>query len=271
MSKESFNTENIDFTHVSGLSYSAICHPSGLGVDIIQCDTGQLIQTIELRWVEEVCWSANSSHLAIIIHADPNRKRQAGATTKSASRKHSQASNSATSNDLQKKLKKIDEDRVTETEKYELRVYSCNESSTSVPLEWSIWKTISAPLYSDDYMSTFAYHNMSFSFPLITMSVTLNRIDFYDDGNESSKNNSDCLMMEEHQRGPIQESKVVLLDVNVCLYDEVLLFLPDSDNDNNSSSGTIQFYCQYTSCLIAEVLDSVVEFLWHLAFTVVKC
>jgi hypothetical protein len=240
MSKESFNAENVDFTHVSGLSYSAICHPSGLGVDIVQCDTGQLIQTIELRWVEEVCWSVDSSHLAIIIHADPNRKRQSRVTTKSASRKHSQASSSATTNDLQKKLKKIDEDYVSETEKYELRVYSCNESSTSVPLEWSIWKTISAPLYSDDYMSSFAYHNMSFSFPLITMSVTLNKIDFSDEGNESLKECSDGLILEEHQRFPLKESKVVLLDVNVCLYDEVLLFLPDSDYDNSSSSGTIQ-------------------------------
>jgi hypothetical protein len=241
MSKESFNAENIDFTHVSGLSYSAICHPSGFGVDIIQCDTGQLIQTIELRWVEEVCWSANSSHLAIIIHADPDRRRQADVITKSTNREHSQPSNSATSNDLQKKLKKIDEDRVSETEKYELRVYSCNESTTSVPLEWSIWKTISAPLYSDDYISTFAYHNMSFSFPLITMSVTLNKIDFNDEGNESLQGSSDGLMMEEHQRSPLQESKVVLLDVNVCLYDEVLLFLPDSDNDNSSSSGRNQY------------------------------
>lgn len=241
MSKQSFNAENIDFTHVSGLSYSAICHPSGLGVDIVQCDTGQLIQTIELRWVEEVCWSANSSHLAIIIHADPNRKRQTGVSVKSASRKHSQTSSSATPNDLQKKLRKIDEDRVSETEKYELRVYSCNESSTSVPLEWSIWKTISAPLYSDDYMSSFAYHSLSFSFPLITMSVTLDKIDLSDQGGKTLKGHSDSLMLDEHERSPIQESKVVLLDVNVCLYDEVLLFLPDSDYESSSSSGTEQF------------------------------
>ena len=238
MFTENFSAENLDFTHVSGLSYSAICHPSGLGVDIIQCDTGHLIQTIELRWVEEVCWSANSSHLAIIIHADPNRERDASIATKSASRKHSQASSSATSNDVQKKLKKIDEDHVSETEKYELRVYSCNESSTTVPLEWSIWKTISAPLYSDDYMSSFAYHNLSFSFPLITMSVTLNPIDVGDEGNDVLKDSCDDLMSEEYRRGSLQQSKVVLLDVNVCLYDEVLLFLPDGDNENSSSSGT---------------------------------
>jgi hypothetical protein len=225
---ENFDMGSSDCTHLSGVSYIAIRHPLGRDVDILQTDTGQIVQTIELDGVEEVCWSANSCHLAVLLHVQENFT----APSRNVSRRSSQVSYINPGNEAAAKLRKIDESRVINSEKYEIRVYSCNESSTLIPPEWNLWKTISAPLYSYDFISSFSYHHVSFSFPLVTLSVTLMPLSTDDSKTIDSSKVADGTVI-----GPMQQHKVVLLDVNVCVYDEVLLVLPDGRNDSNSSSG----------------------------------
>ena len=229
---ENFDTGSSDCTHLSGVSYIAVRHPLGRGVDILQTDTGQIVQTIDLDGVEEVCWSANSCHLAVLLHVE----EKFTAPSRTVSRRSAQVSNINPGNDTTAKLRKIDGNRVVNSEKYEIRVYSCNESSTLIPPEWNLWKTISAPLYSYDYMSSFSYHHVSFSFPLVTLSVTL--VPLSTDESKTAQYNCDSSKVADvNVIGSMHQQKVVLLDVNVCVYDEVLLVLPDGRYDNSSSSG----------------------------------
>lgn len=210
------------------MSYIAIRHPLGRGVDVLQSDTGQIVQTIELDGVEEVCWSANSYHLAVLLHVE----EKFAASSRNMSRRSSEIS----SNETRDKLRKFDENRVINSEKYEIRVYSCNESSTLIPPEWNLWKTISAPLYSYDYTSSFSYHHVSFSFPLVTLSVTLEPLSA-DESKTTQYNCDNSRVADESVIRSMLQQKIVLLDLNVCVYDEVLLVLPDGRYDSSSSSG----------------------------------
>lgn len=230
MFHQTFDSGSADCTHVSGLSYIAVRHPLGLGVDIIQIETGQIVQTIDLHGVEEVSWSANSCHLAVLIHVDFDGGEDDKALEDRLNFVHNVDSN-VNSYDSTAKLKKIDEDKMSDSLKYEIRVYSCNESGTLVPPEWFMWKTISAPIYSYDCRNSFTYHCMSFSFPLITLSVSMVPIDCGDKEREVVNSHSTRKSDEVTQAVELSEqSKIVLLDVNVCVYDEVLLYLPDCDN-----------------------------------------
>ena len=234
---ENFDTGCSDCTHLSGVSYIAIRHPLGRGVDILQSDTGQIVQTIELDGVEEVCWSANSCHLAVLLHVE----EKFAASSRSISRRSSEISSNIALNESKDKLRKLDENRVINSEKYEIRVYSCNESSTLIPPEWNLWKTISAPLYSYDYISSFSYHHVSFSFPLVTLSVTLEPLSA-DDSKPTQYNCDNSRVADESVIRSMLQQKIVLLDVNVCVYDEVLLVLPDGRYDSSSSSGESTAY-----------------------------
>ena len=222
-----FDVGNLDFSHVSGLSYIAVCHPRGLGVDIIQSETGQTVQTIEIDGVVEVSCSANSSHLAILIHTEEARSlnKIVGQTY----------SSSSSSSDAAFKTKNAAPDSCSNHEKYEIRVYACSDLSTSEPQEWFLWKTVPAPLYSTDFKSKFAYSHLSFSFPLLTLSVHLSTTH----DNSKNKVNSSMQKVFPDMGWSSLRSKVVLLDVNVCVFDEVMLFLPDSDNTSLGSLGEI--------------------------------
>ena len=223
-----FDAGNLDFSHISGLSYIAVCHPQGLGVDIIQSETGQTVQTIEIDGVVEISWSANSSHLAILIHT-----KEARSLNKIVGQTHSSSSSSVLVSDASFGMTHPGPDSSANGEKYEIRVYACSDLSTSEPQEWFLWRTVPAPLYSTDFKSKFGYSHISFSFPLLTLSVDLSTT------NENIKNKMNCSKQKAFpDRGwSSQRSKVVLLDVNVCVFDEVILFLPDSDNIPIGSQG----------------------------------
>lgn len=219
-----FNVGNPDFSHVSGLSYIAVRHPRGLGVDIIQSDTGQTVQTIVINGVTEVSWSANSCHLAILVHVKNNHIEESGLLSQIADKKHVHSSSRV---DTSSKLKNSVTDSALNSEKFEVRLYAFSECSTSATREWSLWKTVSAPLYSSDLKNKFGYSHISFSFPLLTLSV----ISCSTQENNRDKIKSSSKLLFSDSNWLLQRSKVVLLDVNVGVFDEVILFLPDSEID----------------------------------------
>ena len=224
MFDDPFDSGSIDCTHVAGLTYVAICHPLARGLDIIQSETGQIVQTITLDGVKEVTWSANSSHLALLIHVVDISAGSRSVDAISAKR----ISTSAVL-ETYSKLGSTELDGLG-TEKYEIRVYSCNDRSTALPPEWSLWKAVPAPLYTSDFQSKLGYSHSSFCFPLLTLSVTssLYRTESIEKLNTSTPDLSVLSSLN---------SKVVLLDVNVCVFDEVLLFLPDGEGDSIQTLG----------------------------------
>ena len=236
MFDQTFDSGSANCTHVSGLSYVAVRHPLGLGVDIIQVETGQIVQTIELLGVKEVSWSANSCHLAVLIHTNVGGDEEKKLLSKRLDLTQNVEQN-VNSYDSTVKLKKIDEEEISDSSKYEIRLYSCNESGSLVPPEWFMWKTISAPIYSYDCRNSFTYNYMSFSFPLITLSVTMVPIDCTDAESDILHGRSKNLFPRAIES--LEQSKVVLLDVNVCVYDEVLLYLPDCDDDSLGNIGAL--------------------------------
>lgn len=249
MFDQTFDSGTANCTHVSGLSYVAVRHPLGLGVDIIQVETGQIVQTIELLGVKEVSWSANSCHLAVLIHINFDEDNEKKLPSKRFDSSQNVEQN-ITSHDSTVKLKKINEEEISDSSKYEIRLYSCNESGSLVPPEWFMWKTISAPIYSYDCRNSFTYHCMSFSFPLITLSVTMVPLECTDTENEFPNDHSKNTSSRASEVP--EQSKVVLLDVNVCVYDEVLLYLPDSDDDSLGIAGAISPSLIYPYLLLLE-------------------
>jgi hypothetical protein len=150
--------------------------------------------------------------------------------------------------------------RISDICSSEIHIYSCNEppgESKTIPPLWNFFKTIKMFLYNKDYRYGYLYKDISFSFPYVCTSVTLVPIyndlsidDNINDDNEGEirvidiidndydndndidythDNYNDNMHECDQNKLEFLETKILLLDITHGTYDEVLMYVPESD------------------------------------------
>jgi hypothetical protein len=128
--------------------------------------------------------------------------------------------------------------------------------------QWNFLKSINLFLYNKDYRYGYLYKDISFSFPYVSTSVTLVPIynDFYIDHDDNNNENVDVKtvidvidndndynnndnnndndndndyndnMNDNQSKLDFLETKILLLDITHGTYDEVLMYVPESES-----------------------------------------